>query len=71
MIRTDAGLNPELREDVREFLVTAGACPFERVAAVKVVLDQRVCSEVEQCGDCLALSRLGREVDGSDAVAVA
>jgi hypothetical protein len=64
-------LNSESREDVGEFWVAANACPSARGAAVQLVLDQRVCAEVEQCGDRFALSRLRRDVDRGDAFAVA
>jgi len=63
-------LQSESGKDVREISLAALACPTERVAAVERVLDGRVCSEVWQCDDCLALSCLRGEVDGGHAFSV-
>jgi len=58
-------------QDVSEVVVAAGARPAERVAAVKVIEDERVGSEFEQGGHGVAVPGLRGEVDGGDALAVA
>ena len=63
-------LNSVSREDVGEFLVAADACPPARCAAVQPVPDQRVCAELEQCGDRFAPSRLRSDADRRDAFAM-
>ena len=63
-------LQSESGKDVREISVAALSCPTERVAAVELVLDERICSEVQQCDDCFALSCLRGEMDGGDAFSV-
>ena len=50
--------------------MAADTCPSEGVAAVEFLLDERICSEFEQCDDRFAPACLGGEVDGGDALAV-
>ncbi len=61
---------PRSGEDVREFFVPVLACPSEGVAAVEFVLDEWICSEIEQGDDGFAMSRLCGEMDRGHAFSV-
>src|SRR4051794_9142189 len=58
-------------EQLGEFFMTAETGPAERGAAVELVEDEQVGSELQESDDGVALSGLCGEVEGGDALAVA